>query len=425
MKRINFSVAPPDVTRQQKRNFLNVQIDAVGIGLASAAASFLPIFLTRLDATNTQIGLLTSMPALAGLILSIPVGSFLQGRRQIVPWFSAARLLVVSCYAITGLAGFFIPQPYMVQAILVIWAFATLPQTIVAVSFTVVMNEVAGPTHRYELMSRRWSILGLTTAITTLLTGAVLDRIVFPLNYQIVFLFLSLGGLISFYFSSHINIPAVEPPPRPACVSLSQQAKNYVALIRSRPDFTSFTAKRFVFVTGVLLATPLFPLFYVRELAANNAAIGIINTVQASMLLVGYFWWTRTSRTRGSRTVLLWTTLGLSIYPALVATTHNIEAVAILAATASIFQAGIDLVFFDELMKTIPARYSATFVSISQSATHLSGVFAPLVGTTLATLIGIRLALGVSSLIRFAGFALFARRKQANEELGSPTPLSG
>ncbi len=172
VKRIHFSVAPPDVTRQQKRNFLNVQVDAVGIGLASAAASFLPIFLTRLDATNTQIGLLTSMPALAGLILSIPIGSFLQRRRQIVPWFSAARLMVVSCYAITGLAGFFIPQQYMVQAILVIWAFATLPQTIVAVSFTVVMNEVAGPTHRYELMSRRWSILGLTTAVTTLLTGA-------------------------------------------------------------------------------------------------------------------------------------------------------------------------------------------------------------------------------------------------------------
>lgn len=424
MKRIHISVAPPDVTRQQQKNFLNVQVDAVGIGLASAAASFLPVFLTRLDATSTQIGLLTSMPSLAGLILSIPIGSFLQRRRQIVPWFSAARLLVVSCYALTGLAGFLIPQPYMVQAILVIWAFATLPQTIVAVSFTVVMNEVAGPTHRYELMSRRWSILGFTTAVTTLFTGQLLDRIVFPLNFQLVFLFLSLGGLVSYYFSSHIAIPDVEPPPRESGVSLKSQLSNYVGLIKSRPDFISFNVKRFVFLTGILLATPLFPLFYVRELDASNAWIGIVNTLQASMLLVGYFLWTRTSRRRGSRTVLLWTTLGLSLYPALVAVSHNIETVAVLAAISSIFQAGIDLVFFDELMKTIPARYSATFVSISQSATHLAGVFAPLVGSSLAVYIGIRLALGVSSMVRFAGFALFAWRGRVNQNARSAVPPS-
>lgn len=415
MRGIRFSVAPPDVTPQQKKNFLNVQVDAVGIGLAAAAAAFLPIFLTRLEATNVQIGLLTSMPALAGLILSIPVGSFLQRRHQIVPWFSVARLVVVSCYAITGLAGFFIPQQYMVQAILVIWAFATLPQTIVSVSFTVVMNEVAGPTNRYELMSRRWSILGLTTAVTTLLTGLLLDRIVFPLNYQIVFLFLSVGGLVSYYFSSHIHIPDIVPPPQESGASVGQQARNYIALVRGQPEFISLNLKRFVFITGVLLATPLFPLFYVRELNASNAWIGILATLQACTLLFGYFWWTRTSRTRGSRTVLLWTTLGLSIYPALVAMSRNIETVALLAAMASIFQAGIDLVFFDELMKTIPIRYSATFVSISQSVTHLSGVVAPMMGSSLATQVGIRMALVASSLIRFAGFALFARAKPGDE----------
>ncbi len=107
MKRIRISVAPADVPPQQKKNFLNVQVDAVGIGLANAAASFLPIFLARLDATTYQIGLLTSMPALAGLLLSIPVGSFLQRQRKIVPWFSVSRLVVVACYAVTGLVGFF------------------------------------------------------------------------------------------------------------------------------------------------------------------------------------------------------------------------------------------------------------------------------------------------------------------------------
>ncbi len=301
----------------------------------------------------------------------------------------------------------------MVKAVLLIWAFATLPQTILAVSFWVVMNEVAGPAHRYELMSRRWSILGLTTAVTTLVAGQMLDSIPFPLNYQILFLFLSLGGLVSYYFSSHIRIPDVEPPPRESGVSVRRQASNYVALVKGQPEFLSFLNKRFIFQMGILLATPLLPLFYVRELNASNAWIGFINTVQACLLLFGYFWWPRVSRTRGSRTVLLWTTLGLSIYPALVAVSHDVATVALLTALASIFQAGIDLVFFDELMKTIPVQYSATFVSIAQSAQNLAGVIAPMAGSSIASRVGVRMALGASSLVRFAGFASFARRKKA------------
>ena len=165
---------------------------------------------------------------------------------------------------------------------------------------------------------------------------------------------------------------------------------------------------------GILLATPLLPLFYVRELNASNAWIGLINTVQACLLLFGYFWWPRVARAHSSRVVLLWTTLGLSIYPALVAVSHDVATVALPDRLASIFQAGIDLVFFDELMKTIPIQYSATFVSIAQSARkscrghRADGGALPLLHG-----LGVRMALGASSLVRFAGFAFFARRKKA------------
>ena len=86
---------PAELDPVQSRNFTNVQIDAIGVGLANAASPFLPVFLTRLGATSYEIGLLTSMPAVTGLLLAILVGRFLQNRRNIVPWFSLARLLVV------------------------------------------------------------------------------------------------------------------------------------------------------------------------------------------------------------------------------------------------------------------------------------------------------------------------------------------
>src|SRR5512133_673919 len=157
--------------KQTRINFRNVQIDAIGVGMASAASPFLPVFLTHLSATSFQVGMRTSMPALTGLLLSSPLGRFLQKQTNIVKWFSIARLAVIACFALTGLITFFIPQEILVNSILTIWAIATLPQTVVAITFSVVMNAVAGPNRRFELMTRRWSTLGITTTIVVFAIG--------------------------------------------------------------------------------------------------------------------------------------------------------------------------------------------------------------------------------------------------------------
>ena len=408
MRLPRWSVAPPDVIGVQRDNFRRVEIDGIAIGLAGAAAPFLPVFLTRLGATNNQVGLLTSMPAITGLMFALIVGRFLQTRRNVVPWFSAARLMVVSCYAATGLAPFLVPEEYLVLAVLAIWAIATLPQTIVAVAFTVVMNSVAGAQHRYDLMSRRWSILGLTTSLTVAVVGQVLEWFQFPFNYQFVFLSLSLAGLISFYFSSHIQIEDSVVPVSEPGRSPSQRLKDLKQLVLSEKKFVRFSIQRFLFLTGISLAAPLFPLYYVRVLDASDASIGLITTASSLVMVFGYTLWTRASRQRGSRFVLLSTTFGLSLFPALVSVTNEVNLIIVFAGITGIFQAGLDLVFFDELMKTVPPAYSATFVSIAQSLTYMSAVVAPLIGTSLATQFGIPTALGISTLIRLAGFALFA-----------------
>jgi MFS family permease len=112
---------------------------------------------------------------------------------------------------------------------------------------------------------------------------------------------------------------------------------------------------------------------------------------------------------RGGRFVLLATTFGMILYPALSAFTPRVELIILYAGIAGLFQGGLDLVFFDELMKTVPAEYSATFVSISQSMQYLSMIIAPLLGTWLAGFIGLDGALLVSAGLRMFGFLLFLR----------------
>jgi hypothetical protein len=282
---------PQSSPEMNRRNFINVQVDALGVGLASAANPFLPVFLTRLGASTLQVSLLTTMPAITGLLLSIPLGQFLQSRRNIVPWFSAARLMVLSTYALTGLITFLLPEALSVIGILGLWAIATIPQTILSITFTVVMNSIAGPAGRYELMTHRWSILGFTNAITALIAGQALDAMPFPLNYQVVFIALSAGGLVSYYFSSHLTLPDNIQVQDEGQHSFREKAGEYIQRILGEKAFVSFILKRFVFITGTVLIAPLLPIYYVRELNASDSSIACINIAANSTVIIGYFFW--------------------------------------------------------------------------------------------------------------------------------------
>jgi hypothetical protein len=398
---------PAEQSEIQKQNFRNVQIDAVGVSISNVAAPFLPVFLTRLGATNFQVGLLTSMPGITGLFLALLAGRFLQSRRDVVPWYSLARLFVISCYALTGLFTFILFNEYAVIATLAVWAFATLPQTVLAVAFSVVMNAVAGPEGRYALLSRRWAIFGLTSVVMTFFVTRTIDLVAFPRNYQIMFFGLSIGGLISFYFSRKIKLPPQTPPVAAPAKSILESTRNYFSLIRSQPAFQSFALKKFVYVSAVALGTPILPLFFVRDVKASDSQIGTINMAMTIVMMGGYLLWPMISRKYGGRFVLLATTLGMVFYPALTAATPHVHLIILYAAIAGLFQSGLDLVFFDELMKTVPPEYGATFVSLAQSMQYLSAIVAPLIGTWLADSIGLGGALWVSAGLRLLGFLLF------------------
>ena len=405
---IRWFTVPTTATEMDPRNFLNVQIDAVGVGLASAANPFLPVFLTRLGATPLQIGMLTTMPAITGLLLSIPLGQFLQGRKNIVPWFSLARLMVLSGYALTGIITFFLPETASVLGILGIWALATIPQTILNITFSVVMSNIAGPAGRYELMAHRWSILGFTNSITALLVGQFLDRLPFPVNYQIMFIALSVGGLISYWFSSQLKLPQNTKVDAFQGGRLKERASEYLHLILNEKPFISFVLKRFVFLTGTSLVLPLFPLYFVRVLEASDSWIAAINTAQNGIVIIGYFYWTGQLRRIGSLKVLIITTFGTALYPILTGVTGAVWVLPFYAAMAGIFNAGLNLVLFDELMKRVPVEYSATFVAAAQSFQYLSSIAAPLFGTWLATQVGFGPALIFGGAFSIIGTVLFA-----------------
>jgi MFS family permease len=225
-----------------------------------------------------------------------------------------------------------------------------------------------------------------------------------------MFLVLSLGGFLSFYFSRQIQVPDQVPAPLSNSRSPAENIRNYITLLRANPAFVSFSTKRFVYFTGLVISLPIMPLYLVRDVHATDAQIGVVTMAMNLVMLAGYYLWPRVSRNRGGRFVLLATTFGMTFHPALSAITSRVDLIILYAGIAGFFQAGLDLVFFDELMKTVPPEYSATFVSLAQSMQYLSMILAPLLGTWLASYIDLAGALWLSAGLRLFGFLLFLRR---------------
>lgn len=390
----------------EQTNQRNVLIDGIGVGITAGVGSFLAVFLVRLGASNLLVGLLTAMPALTGMLLAIPVGEFLSRRRNIVPWFARSRFVVLSCYVLTGLAPFLFTS-HQPEIIILIWALATLPQTLVGVGFTVVMGGVAGPGGRFTLMSRRWAILGLTNSLTVMIVGQLLRWFEFPLNYQVVFIGSAIGALISVIFSSSIVLP-------PQSLSATRQGvidtfRTHGSTLRQNKAFVNFTIAQFVFRWGLSLAVPLFPIYWVKNVGATDPQIGALNSVQTFVLMAAYFLWTRVSERRGERWVLLATALGVSFYPLLTALTTSVPLLTVWAGLGGLFIAGVDLVFFDLVLRTVPDDYRAAYVGMYQTTVYLANFLAPLLGTLLSATIGIVPALIFSTLLRLVGFGLMAR----------------
>src|SRR5665213_1722319 len=97
------------VDGNRRHDYAAVQRESAAMGVVNASAVFLPVFLVRLGGTNLDVSLLTALPAVAGFLLSIPIGSFLQTRRNIVPWYSASRGVQYLVYGAMAIAVAIVP----------------------------------------------------------------------------------------------------------------------------------------------------------------------------------------------------------------------------------------------------------------------------------------------------------------------------
>jgi hypothetical protein len=389
-------------------NWRRVQLDSVFIGVVNASSTFLPVFLLRLGASPSDVGLLTALPALTAFVLAIPFGRWLQRRRNIVPWYSRLRLVSWSSYAIMALVSALLPREQAIPVILAVWALASLPSTAGLVGFAMVMDGAAGPGGRFDLLGRRWAIAGLVATVAVALGGQLLSLFPFPLNFEILLVLVSLAGLGSYYQSSQIVIPdQVQVPSTGRVPARTRLAGLWRLIVANRP-FVRFEVRSFVYVASIGLSLPALPLFYVQEVHAPDAWIGVIGAAASAGSVLGYLVARQLARRRGATMTLLPSLLVAALAPAALSLIGWLPAVAAIAFVSGVAGAGAQLALFDQMMRRIPSDHGVTFSSVDQALSNAAIMIAPNVGGLLAVAIGIRSTLLVVAGIGLLAFVLFA-----------------
>jgi MFS family permease len=392
----------------ENRNIAVFTIDTALQGLMMGGIfGFLSVFVVRLGASNLLVSLLTSLPAIVMALSSIPAGRIVEQQRNLVRYTNWVRISHRGSFLLIAALPFFAHKG-LAEIIVIIWAIKSIPATLLESSWMAVVAEVIPPERRARVNGMRWAILSVVTAASTATFGYILDRLPFPLNYQIVFFISFVGGMVGMYFFGQLRIPDNVPPEREksASIPFRQRLRAYLRAMNV-PAFVHYeiaaTALRF----GVNLPAALYTIYWIRQLGASDVWIGWQATSGKLALIVGYIVWGRLMSRKGYRVPILICTTLLGLYPVLTGLTTDQLWLPLIAIVQGFFSTGIDISFFDTLLIVSPTDRRPSFVALNTMIASLTAFFAPLIGSLLADWMSLPIVFFIGGGLHVLAAALF------------------
>jgi MFS family permease len=319
-----------------QRNFRQLYADVFWYGLLSGSAiAFVTIFAARLGATSFQISLLAAGPAVVNLLISLPAGLWLANRPAIRVTYRAAMLHRLGYLLLIPLPWLF-GEDIQIWVLILITLAMSLPGAFLAISFNAMFAEVVPPDWRGEVVGRRNALMSVSMMVSTLLCGQLLDRIIFPTNYQLVFAIGVVGAALSTYHLGRLRLdqaPAGPNSPVPGelpdgldeAQSVGGRRNSPANAIRSmlridllKTSFGTFLGVYLIFYIFQNLPLPLFPLVFVNELDLSDGVISLGSTLFYLAMTLVSLGLGRLSRRYGHYHMLVTGGLLYGLYPLII-----------------------------------------------------------------------------------------------------------
>ncbi len=373
-------------------NTANQVLQTIGLNMVSP---FLGILALQSGASPLQVGLLSSLPAVAAMLATLPATGLL---RRIRP-MRAATWLFLSTRAF-----------YLVLASIPLWAGPAAPIAIaVAVGLMNLPGSAAllawqafiarvfpfGRRGAAFAVSNRWMAVAVT--FTTVVAGWAIDRLGTPRGYEIVFAAAFAVGLAEVWALRRL-IPPRRVTERPPTVPVRD-------VLASRP-YLRYCTLSIAWYLAWQTPWPLFTEFQVSVLGANALWLGVLSLTSNVANFLAYTYWARRSAIFGNVPTLGIACVGMALAPLAMMLSQHLWELALYNLITNIPNAGVVLLLFNGLLETAPEEGRTTALALYSTLTSAAAAVAPLIGVALLQTFGYTLSFGFDALCRVAvGYA--------------------
>jgi MFS family permease len=203
-----------------------------------------------------------------------------------------------------------------------------IPLTPLGVGFNALFAEAVPNDYRAHVAGIRNVMFALAFMLTSIISGAILERVSFPLGYQIVFTLGALGAGMStyhLYFIRPVESNFRTPPaqPEPDRLRTRQSAPGGVSsalrLDVWKTRFKNVLLTLFAFHVAQYLAVPIFPIYNIRVLGLTDENLGIGTACFYLTVLIGSTQLRKFSHRIGNKKLTGWSVALMAVYPLLLA----------------------------------------------------------------------------------------------------------
>lgn len=372
--------------------------------LATACVTFNSAYLIRLGGSNLLVTVLISGSALISMFASIPAAQFLEQRSNAGSWTMAA-LGVVRCGHIGLVLLPWLPgwQP---ELFLLCILPLNIPLVLYVCGWLAIFTDVVPIERRARVLAERNIILGAIVTAGTLLLGQALERIPFPLNYQLLYALAVLAGIIQTWYATRVTRQAVAlAPPRTSTARISPQVVREIW--RTQRPFANIVLNTLLFNIPAYMAALLLPIYFIRTLHASDGWLGAWFALTSGGALIGNVLWLRLINCRGSPWVLACAALFSAPAYILTGLLPDLNIILVITLFAGVVSSGIDLSHLDTLLGVCPAERRTWYLSVFVAVMNAALFLAPLAVAPLLGWIGAPLLLITLGVMRLLGALLF------------------
>ncbi|MFD2170741.1 MFS transporter [Tumebacillus lipolyticus] len=384
----------------------NVRINTIqGIFAVLAqnlTAPFLPLFAIKvLEASDSQVAWLSSLPALTGILVLLPGALFID---RLV----AKKKFTGTMIYLRGLFFLFLATlPFLsLDLYWMAWLFVLLvglmniPFSVYQLSWQAFIADVIPASQRARVFGMRNRITQGIGTITTVLTGLLIYWYGgAPWAYQTIFALSFVVGMLE--ASTLIKIKE----PMRTVEKKGHSLWELLQAVRREQRFLIFAAASAVFHFGWQMAWPLFNIYQMSPDYANMSAlwVSVITVCNSLMGVLTYPWWGKVAQKIGHGWTLCIGTAGLATAPLLYALTMNLWMLAAFNLWMGIFVACTVQTLFNRVLEVSPDDKRALFIAMHSLVIGLTAIIAPQFGVWVMGLFDINVAFYISSGIRLLG----------------------